>query len=306
MLPKSFKPSRSAVGAILLANTIASQETQSITDVWQLAPAPESLDGSIIEARITTISSVSRNVVTYEVDCPASLSPDNEGCRQLGIYPAYIYYTEGLFYGGMWSNRSSGLPTAWTCEMRDCTTCTASQAQTANCLLTIFYSESPSECSTTKIGSCELAQRSVPLGIIGGIQKLDPGRTHATYDIPQYISSRNEYLSDIGCEPKPTLEGTIYSAPYRVTSGGSSIYPTIALTTTPATGPVASQGQATATSQSTSSTSQSTSSTSQSASPTPSSGANGWTSGRFGYGHFVVCLALALSITQSIPGRNVM
>lgn len=294
MHPSVLKPSGGAVGAILLASTIAARETQSVTDVWQLAPAPASLDASIIEARSTTIDSVSRYVATYEVDCPASSSPDNDGCRDLRIYPARIYHTQGSIYGGTWSSHpDNGITTTWRCELGDCgSLCAAFRAQTADCLLTIQYSQATYQILTTKVESCQVAQNSVPLAITRGIQRLDPDRSHATYDVPQYISSVNDHLSNIGCQPKPTLQETFFSFPFRASPGtiapstSTTIpisTPTSALTTTPATGPVASQDQAAATSQSRSST--------------PSSDADGWVSRRLGCGLVALCLALGLSIS---------
>ncbi|KAI4861685.1 hypothetical protein F4820DRAFT_451728 [Hypoxylon rubiginosum] len=193
MHPSVLKPSGGAVGAILLASTIAARETQSVTDVWQLAPAPASLDASIIEARSTTIDSVSRYVATYEVDCPASSSPDNDGCRDLRIYPARIYHTQGSIYGGTWSSHpDNGITTTWRCELGDCgSLCAAFRAQTADCLLTIQYSQATYQILTTKVESCQVAQNSVPLAITRVYLECErslvkhrmPTETHASRDV---------------------------------------------------------------------------------------------------------------------------
>ncbi|KAI6083105.1 hypothetical protein F4821DRAFT_245645 [Hypoxylon rubiginosum] len=274
------------VGAVLLANAVATQLTQSITDVWQLGPAPASLDATVVGARSTIIEHVSFSIVSYAVDCPAASSPENDACRDLHIYPALLYHTQDSIYGGYWVEHDSYISstTAWRCELGDCGPwCTAS-VQTADCVMTIGgYIET----TTTRLESCRVAQNFLPLAIVDGIQILDADRTRETYNISQYISSKNDYLSKIGCGPKSTLGTTVWSAPYRISPSNVGITitataPTSISTTTPATGPFASQDLATATSQSTS--------------PTPTSGADRWSQGGVACEFIALCLTLAFCV----------
>ncbi|KAI1385847.1 uncharacterized protein F4822DRAFT_356012 [Hypoxylon trugodes] len=237
-----------------LTSPIYPTVTPSLTAVWQLAPIPASLEASVIEKRSYSQGSESGFVVTYQVNCPATSSPENDACRELSIYPAEVYHTQGSVFGGTWTADSKDA-TTWRCELGDCSTCTASRAETADCSLTIRDASSSTRTETTKIESCYLAQHSVPLVLTAGAEKLATDDYIFQSNVGAFTSNIGDWLSTMGCEQRPTLQA-------------ASVSQTASVTDQP-TGTV------------------------QSTSPTPSSAGNGWESRRLGYGFGAMSFLIA-------------
>lgn len=103
-----------------LALPIAGQQQQRppIFPVFILDSHPVSLEASLVAvAPIPT--QTYQSIVTLRVDCPRSVSPENDACRALGVYPAEVYHTQGSVYGGTVTAAGAGLTTTttWYCAL---------------------------------------------------------------------------------------------------------------------------------------------------------------------------------------------
>ncbi|PKS11285.1 hypothetical protein jhhlp_003047 [Lomentospora prolificans] len=78
---------------------------------------PDSEPTSLV-ASVKSIGTVSGDVVTtLEVACPTPSSPENEACREAGIYPAEVYHTQGSVWGGTTTYSIDDSTTTWRCEL---------------------------------------------------------------------------------------------------------------------------------------------------------------------------------------------
>ncbi|KAI0382551.1 hypothetical protein F5Y04DRAFT_47949 [Hypomontagnella monticulosa] len=252
---------------------VAPQGTQSITAVWQFAPVPASLEASIIESKTYSEGANNNYVVTYQVDCPAAKSPENDACRDLSLYPQELYHTQGSVFGGTWTRDSKGA-TTWRCELGSCRKCSGFGAKTADCSLTINNSGSEPTTASVSVNSCFLAQQSVPVVITAGVEKLNPDGYKATGEVADYLSYYAAALSEQGCPERKAFQ-TIWplETSTTTTSGADS-------SITPTTGPVASQNSPTP--------------TAQSASPTPTSAGSARQSIKLGSGLMLMTGLLGL------------
>ncbi|KAH8592145.1 hypothetical protein B0O99DRAFT_246808 [Bisporella sp. PMI_857] len=89
------------------------------TVLLQLGAVPASLEASIVAS--STDSGIDKDgVVTYELNCASAVSPENDACRALNLYPAHAYHTQGSIWGGTITVRADEVTTTWRCELGDC------------------------------------------------------------------------------------------------------------------------------------------------------------------------------------------
>ncbi|KAL7619479.1 hypothetical protein AAE478_010018 [Parahypoxylon ruwenzoriense] len=214
------------LGAIFFSRYAHAQNTQSVTAAWQLGSVPASLDASVVESR----TGAGGSTVTYQVDCPASRSPENDACRSLSIYPAQMYHSQGSVYGGIVTERARSQTGTWRCELRDCNTCPGSRAETADCSIVMRRSGLPDTTSSTKVNSCYVKQHSVPLAITAGVEKLTADGFQATLAVPDYLTAWAGDLSTLGCPQRSALRADSASRT-STTTRTSSISTTIRTST---------------------------------------------------------------------------
>jgi hypothetical protein len=147
------------------------QAQTSVTAVIQLAPAPASLEATVITRYKTEEAGFgSVGVVTYSVACPTAASPENDACRSLGIYPAQIWHTDGPYWGGVITTTAESRTETWVCTLHDCSTCPADRD--ATCRRTIVSAGSTVTSETTMTDGCAVERSRIPLVITAGVEKL--------------------------------------------------------------------------------------------------------------------------------------
>ncbi|KXJ86834.1 hypothetical protein Micbo1qcDRAFT_167913, partial [Microdochium bolleyi] len=165
--------------AAAAARAPATTPAPTLAAIWQLAPAPASLEASVIASTTELIASRPQYLVHYTVDCPRADTAENNACRQMSIYPAEVYYSQGSIRGGTYTDRAASRTTAWRCALG---TCQSSDAGCqgpvfARCNQTITAGASGGGAvttTTTSVAGCEAGQRSAVLHITAGAEKIGP------------------------------------------------------------------------------------------------------------------------------------
>lgn len=161
----------------------------SVTGIWHIGPAQASLEGSVVTS-YTTVDRVGETfVITYSVACPSAISPENDACRDLNIYPAEVYHTQGSVWGGILTNRAEEHTTAWICSLGDCGNCPGGGE--VRCRETITAGGSTVTTSRNVTGICHVLEGSVPLVITAGVEKLQPYHTQMgmSFDVTGLLSA---------------------------------------------------------------------------------------------------------------------
>jgi len=101
-----------ATASFLIPPTVA-QGDEHLGTFFLPDSEPRSLEASVI-----SIVSVSGDPVTsLQVACPTARSPENDACREAGIYPAQVYHTQGSVWGGTTTYSVDDSTTTWGCAL---------------------------------------------------------------------------------------------------------------------------------------------------------------------------------------------
>jgi hypothetical protein len=180
-----------------------------------------SLDASIIAVNPDP-SETAHSVVTLAVDCPKTASPDNDACREEGIYPAQIYHTQGSVFGGTVTASADDSTTTWVCALGGCAGCgTQAPDLSAECTKTVV-AKGNKRVELTSLDGCYILAHSVPLVVTAGAEKLNaayfeegPAKT--------FVDQYSSWYEQMGCPSATTSTATTTSVSTGSPSTGASV-----------------------------------------------------------------------------------
>jgi hypothetical protein len=220
-------PSPRATGillAALLASAINAQVT--MTQVWDSVDHPASVEASVVAVNKLSDQLGTTTMYTYEVNCPAAASPENDNCRSRQFYPQQWVHTQGSMFEGTATAVLENSTTTWTCALGGCPGCPGyTGTNDASCTSTVISGGSTTTGSTV-MNSCFVEANFVPVIITAGAEKLASPITDlsagdylksvdsalASYNCPARTTMFPEPLSILAAQPPP-LPGQTSSAP---------------------------------------------------------------------------------------------
>ncbi|CAI4213595.1 unnamed protein product [Parascedosporium putredinis] len=146
---------------------------------------------------------VAHRATTLRVDCGSDASPENDACRDAGIYPATAAYTilaEGMAYGGTTTYRVDNSTTTWSCDR-------AGADDSVSCVKTIVSGGS-TRTESTAHDSCYVWGHMVPAVLTAGLDKMaapppteypvdDKNTITLSYQV--FNSDYSDIMSKAGC-----------------------------------------------------------------------------------------------------------
>jgi hypothetical protein len=203
MVSKIYKQRAAGVLlAALLTHTTNAQVT-TITQVWASVDHPASVEASVVAVNTLTDTLGTTTVWTYNVDCPAASSPDNDNCRSRQFYPQQWVHTQGSVFEGTATEMLENSTTTWTCALGGCPGCRGyTGTNDASCTSTVISGGSTVTGSQV-MSSCFLEANYVPVVLTAGADKLVDAITDLSAS--DFLKSVDSALASYGCPTRTTM-----------------------------------------------------------------------------------------------------
>ena len=204
MVSKLYSPKAAGILLVAFAVHAINAQVTTMTQIWASVDHPASVEASVVAVNTLADTLAGATTVwTYEVNCPAASSPDNDNCRSRQFYPQQWVHTQGSVFEGTATATLENSTTTWTCALGGCAGCPGYiGTNDASCTSTIISGESTTTGSAV-MNSCFLEANFVPVILTAGADMLASDITDLSAG--DFLKSVDSALASYNCPARTTM-----------------------------------------------------------------------------------------------------